>query len=181
MNASGGQTQNKKDTIMKDITPSLTTMEMFSAACHGCMRRINAVKQNKSVPYGDPKLNKWGLDIESCASEMIVGKYLNQFWHQTILLGNDKAPCDVGENVEVRHTPRLDGRLIVYERDKDASYFVSVVGAFPEYKIVGWMKGEDAKKDKYWWADAKYPAWFVDQCDLNPPETLKEQFNKGEA
>jgi hypothetical protein len=55
---------------------------MFSAACHGIMRRLSAIKRKRPAPYGDPNLNLWGMDIESCAAEMLVAKWLGKYWNR---------------------------------------------------------------------------------------------------
>ena len=138
------------------------------------MRRLSAISHSKEVPYGDPTGDLWGIDIESCAAEMLVGKYLNQFWHQSIHVDGHRNPADVGASVEVRHTARTDGRLIVHSRDKDSSKFVLVVGSYPSFRIVGWITGAEAKREAFWWEGARHPAYFVPQEALFSPALLRE-------
>lgn len=149
---------------------SLTWQEQLFAAQAGVMRRLSALARNRPEPYQTPKGDAWGNDIESSGAEAAVAKALGRYW-LAVLQNPQDAKGDVS-GVEVRSTPRMDGRLIVHDRDKDDSPYVLVRGRFPNYQVVGWMLGRDAKQEKYKRNGDGRPAYFVPDVDLRPMDEL---------
>jgi hypothetical protein len=151
-----------------DVT--LTWQEQLFAAQAGVMRRISAMARSRCEPYDTPKADLWGNDIESAGAEAAVAKALGKYW-LAVLQNPQDADGDVS-GIEIRSTCRSDGRLIVHDRDKDDAPFVLVRGTFPNYEICGWMRGRDAKKDKYKFNGDGRPAYFVPSSELRPIEEL---------
>lgn len=90
---------------------------------------------------------------------------MNRFWHGSVNAA--KSDPDVGKNIQVRATKLLRGKLIVTDSDPDDQIYVLVVGQIPEYNVVGWIRGADAKnKDFIFAPNNRPPAYFVPQSEL---------------
>ena len=76
--------------------------------------------------------------------------------------GEDLDEPDLWPNVEVRHTTCTDGGLIIRPRDKSERLFVLVIGTAPSYRVIGWTRGDEARRDEYRWQDV----WRVPQSRL---------------
>lgn len=124
----------------------LTPNEVFAAAHHALIRRmgnLNGLRQEHRV---NPDHDPWDNDIEASGAEMAFNKYFDKFW--TGLSGLRAPDARWGE---VRWTRHKDtGGLIVYPKDDDQRRFVLMDGYAPEYRVVGWMYGWEAKQ----------PPWF---------------------
>lgn len=155
----------------KQIAIPLSSIEMFNAASVGITRRLSAVKRNRPSKTINPTLDLWGLDIEAAAAELVVAKWLGRYWH-SIVDEPGTLEGDVGK-YQVRHTKHTNGCLIVYSKDSSDAVFVLVVGAYPDYKVAGWIMGKDAKNKKYWQDNRSTPAYFVPQDALLDPTDLE--------
>jgi hypothetical protein len=83
---------------------------------------------------------------------------------------------DIGPGKQVRHTTHQNGRLIAHPEDKDEHQFFLVTGTFPNYCLVGYIMGKDAKKDENWKELVKgRPCFAVDQYKLEPVEVIDGQ------
>lgn len=155
----------------KQIAIPLSSIEMFNAASVGITRRLSAVKRNRLSKTINPTLDLWGLDIEAAAAELVVAKWLGRYWH-SIVDEPGTLEGDVGK-YQVRHTKHTNGCLIVYSKDSSDAVFVLVVGAYPDYKVAGWIMGRNAKTHKYWQDNRSTPAYFVPQDALLDPTDLE--------
>ncbi len=106
-------------------------------------------------------MNYWGADIEGVGAEMAVAKALDRFWSPN----NRPDKADIGERLGVRYTAYPNGHLILHPNDEDGHIFVLVVGAMPEYEVVGHVLGQDGKREE-WWREGERPAFFVPQGNL---------------
>ena len=150
--------------MAEPVKVSLTWQEQLFAAQAGCMRRISAIARRRTEPYLTPKGELWGIDIESSGAEAAVAKGLGMYW-QAVLVNPEEANGDVS-GIEVRSTPRKNGRLIIHDRDKNDSAFVLVRGVFPDYELVGWIFGKDAKNSEFLFSGDGRPAYFVPETSL---------------
>lgn len=82
------------------------------------------------------------LEIEAIGAEMAVARVLNRTWEDQDTPDYDG---DVGERVQVRHTRHTNGQLLLHPDDKDNHAFFLVTGTFPNYNVVGWLMGKQAK------------------------------------
>lgn len=128
------------------VTVTLTWPEQLQAVIIGGMRRIGSKARCRTAPYGDPQANLWDIDIEAAGAELAVAKAMGVYW--TGICGYPEPAGDVG-GLEVRSTKRMDGRLILHDRDKDDAPYILVRGAMPIYQIVGWIYGRDGKQERY--------------------------------
>jgi hypothetical protein len=99
-------------------------------------------------------------DIDAAGAELAASKLTRCRW--TMTCGDDLEAPDLEPHVEVRHTTREDGGLIVRPRDHGDRLFVLVIGTLPRYRVVGWIRGEQARRDEFRWQDA----WKVPQSSL---------------
>lgn len=144
--------------------------ELFMVTLVGLMRKLVGRAKGLSHAYNFKGTDSWGMDIEAAAAEAVVAKYLNLFWSP----GGVRANADVGDQVQVRWSPRPNGRLILHNEDKDDQPFVLVTGEVPYFTIVGWIYGRTGK-DKRFWNDpgTGRPAYFVGQDYLADMMKLK--------
>jgi len=145
------------------------------AATVGILRNIQALKQGLPQCHGAKDEEMWRYHIEGAAGEMAFAKAMNIHWgaHSNVF----KAP-DVGSIIQIRTRSNADWDLIVRDNDSDDEIFVLVTGEIPNYRIVGWIKGSDAKKAE-WYKDMGKrgkPAYFVPQECLNPLSLLPKLY-----
>lgn len=106
--------------------------------------------------------------------EMAVDRFLGG--SGTVAHNSFKAIADCGHNIDVRTTQRPDGRLIIRPTDPDDRINVLVVIDQLSARLVGWLKGSEAKQAQFFWAaNGKTPAYFVRQEKLHPMEKLQRQ------
>lgn len=153
------------------MTYQLTKADLYLAGHAGVMRRISAISKRRPEPYGKPESDLWGVDIESCAAELLVSRALNQSWTPYAASPN-QIVSDVGRSVQVRQTARHDGCLILHDKDQDEHAFVLVVGTSISQRICGWIRGAAGKQQLFWRTDTGRPAYFVPQSNLKPLSEL---------
>lgn len=143
------------------------------AAQAGTRRRIEALRLGRVPVYGDTKVHaEWGVDIEGAAAEMAVAKSFNLFW-TPVVREPKELDGDVGfglQALQVRSTPRDNGRLILHDRDADDAVFVLVTGRLPEFHIRGWTTGREGKQARFQHPGDGRPAYFVPQESLHQGE-----------
>ena len=145
---------------------TLTNSEIMIGAQLGVMRQIQNVKQKRHARYGAGEDRSWHLHIEGALGEMAVAKYLGWYWSGALgdLEAGDVASAILNKEVEVRTTHHDNGRLIIHEGDSDDAAFVLMIGRLGTYRLMGWMWGYEAKKERYWEDPSGNgrPAFFVD-------------------
>jgi hypothetical protein len=150
----------------KTVEVVLTAAEMLVALYVSGMRRVSNLKRGVKPKYGAPeKFGAWEIDIMACQAEMAVAKHFNLYWAGTV---NEWGSRDVGGLIEVRSCRESQHKLIVHPDDTDDAPFVLVYPDPPVMTLLGWMRGRDAKADRYWSDPAGgRPAFFVKQDDLH--------------
>jgi hypothetical protein len=120
---------------------------------------------------------RWGNTWNGMMGEIALSRLLNMAWTPG---GQKVSRGDVGFKLEARTTEWQNGHLLIYPEDKDASFFVLMVGHYPYYRAIGYMLGSDAKRDEYW-RKSDPPCWWVPQefpplisMDLIPREPAGE-------
>jgi hypothetical protein len=106
----------------------------------------------------------WDQEIEAAAAELAVCRWRGRFW--LAATNGGKVVGDSG-GFQVRWTEHELGHLLVYPEDEREDPFVLVVGRTPRLTIVGWIYGEQARREE-WWRDkgVKSPSWWVPQSAL---------------
>ena len=150
--------------MLGEMHIKLTEIEMEMAAYVGCRRRTESRARNRKQGPGYNEADAWRNDIEGAAAELAYCKAMGIYWPGS--LNSFKDP-DCGLMTQIRQTNHENGCLIVRDRDPDEHFYVLVVGHCPTFRIVGWMKGVDAKKNVYVRSPGdQNPAYFVPQKEL---------------
>ncbi|HEU4975274.1 MAG TPA: hypothetical protein VFT50_09310 [Baekduia sp.] len=148
----------------------LTADECRAAAYAGIHRRLDCIARGRTEIHGAAAGGDyWTIDIEAAAGELAVAKALGVFWVGDTDPITDRHGGDVA-GLQVRHTRRPDGSLILHDRDHDHHVFVLVVGAMPAFTIPGWIHGANGKQPEFWRQPPRVPraAFFVPQSALTP-------------
>lgn len=149
----------------------LSISEMHIAAQIGSMRQIQALAKGLPDRHGFDGLDGWSVHIEGAAGEMAVAKALNLYWGGSV--NTFKSLGDIGSQLEVRTRSKDYYELIIRPNDKDDSRYVLVTGRAPNYNVVGWIKGKDAKQEKWSKTHGNRPAaFFVPHKELNDIGTI---------
>lgn len=146
----------------------LTPAEILQGALAGAMRQAQNLRDNRRDGNGAPFDQGWQFHIEGALGEMAVAKALGLFWGGK----GELRYADIGR-LEVRTTPRADGRLILHKDDPDEAVFLLVTGCNGCYLIRGWLRAAEGKRENYWTDPAGgRPAYFVPAVDLHPLDEL---------
>lgn len=158
---------------------SLTYAEMQLAYTVSVQRQVMNMKVGARDTYGAAQFNNAvALNMNGCAGEMAVAKYLNLYWSGSV--GNYNA-SDVGGMVEVRSTTHDKGCLILHKEDKPGLPYVLCYNdpGTPVFDLKGWVWGKMGMDEKFWRDPQKTNrhAYFVPQHELFRVEELKEQIH----
>jgi hypothetical protein len=147
----------------------LTEPEIRMAATVGCERAIQSLTKRLGLTnhVGNKEWDRWGCDIEAAAAELAVAKQIGVFWGGDV---NTFKKADIGRNWQVRHSRYPNGKLIVRPEDSNQDVFILVVGLIPQFTICGWIRGVEAKVDRFL-EPAPPQAWFVPQSALHKKAT----------
>lgn len=146
------------------VAVKLEWHEYAMAAEVGKLRQLSSIRQGLKHKYGMPGAG-WTEHIEGACGELAVAKVLGIYWDGSV--NTFKNLADLRGNVEVRTRSRNDWDLIVRPDDNDFSVYVLVTGMCPDYNVVGWIPGIDAKRQEWLQTHGgRSPAYFVPQHAL---------------
>lgn len=129
----------------------------------GCTRQFDNMRDMLGHRYGF-KGDAISTHIQAACAEMAAAKALGLYWCGSMA---SRSEVDIGRDVQVRHTEREAGCLIVHGSDDDDHAFVLVTGQIPEFEVVGWIRGRDAKRPEFVREPHPgRPAYFVPQSAL---------------
>lgn len=145
--------------------------EVASCAVTGLWRRLESIRRGIKDAPGFNREDKWAIDIEGACGEMAAAKALGHYWNASV---NTFAEGDVGE-FQVRTSRSKAPMLVVREQNSPDDIYILVHGAAPDFHVLGWMKGRDAMKKKYFRKldPRRPPVYAVSPSDLKPLEDLK--------
>jgi len=151
---------------------TLTSAEVFHGAVTGVMRQVSNLRDGRQDRHGIAREQGWQAHIEGALGELVVARYTNRFWSGN--LGKLRAD-DVGD-LQVRTRSRHDYELILHPTDPDDRAFVLVTGTAPTYRLIGWIRGREGKRQE-WWKDPAggRAAYFVPQRALRPMVALGKE------
>lgn len=154
---------------MNEVVVTLNHQQMITAAMVGVRRTVYAIAKGMQATYGGLRPGDPGAfdnHILGAMSEYAVAQWLNLFWDGHV----GQIDCsDVGNCVEVRTIRRRELRMIAHDDDSSIAPFVLVLGEPPNFTLLGWLRGSDAKQPKYRDDPAGgRPAFFVPLSDLRP-------------
>lgn len=98
---------------------------------------------------------------EAIGAEVAVAKYFGKL----INLNGYKILADVGDDIEVKHTPWRDGCLILRDDDRATDIAILVTGSMPKYYVCGWIPISVARRPSHKRSDGSY---WIGQKDLHP-------------
>jgi hypothetical protein len=147
-------------------TIKLEPYEYQSASIVAVRRVCTSISKNSINSHGF-KGHGWNENVEGACAEMAVAKHLDIYWSGS---NGTYKKADLSTNLEVRWTGLDGGSLIVRPGDNDDATFILVTGRCPTYSIRGFMKGKEAKNDR--WLDylgnpERPPAYVIPQHELN--------------
>ena len=142
---------------------------MFFAAMVGLMRQIDAIRKGLPDAHGCNPEDGWDAHVGGACGEMALAKTLDVYWDCSV--NTFKSQGDVGGR-EVRTRSKHDYDLIVRESDPEDRTYWLVTGVAPNFRVHGWIKGDEARRDE-WWKNhgGRGYAWFVPQQSLWPIES----------
>ena len=125
-----------------------------------------ALGSNAATTYESDYCEIMGRDIGGILAELVVGRKFDRAYLPAINVFHGKA--DVGEDIEVRSTPHLNGALIIRDNDDPARrYVLVIVDPMRGFAVRGWIYGYEATKDEWkknegraaWWYRGPLRAW----------------------
>lgn len=144
-----------------------TTDELRHLAYRGVDRRVSAIERGRAGAHGFNRDDFWQLDVEGLLAEAAVAKALGVYY-SPVTGSLDTELGDVLPGVQVRSTKYDSGHLLIHKTDSDTDRFVLVCGAAPRYRICGWIRGQDGKREGFWKTHRGRSAFWV------PQEKLRE-------
>ena len=145
----------------------LTHQDLYIPAQAGILRQISAIAKNRQEPHGSPTTDFWGIHIEACIAEYLVSQVLDLSW-KPFVSNPGELIADVGHCIQVRHTPTLNGHLIIYPKDPADQDYVLVVGRMINQRIAGWLPACEGKLEKYWNTNCRTHCFWIPQSALRP-------------
>ena len=126
------------------IEIGLTVDEVAMAASHAMTRRAQNLRGNRGDREQRDR-STWDNEVEGACAELAFCKYRGVYWS-----GVSGLKARDGGFLDVRWTKHFGtGGLIMYPKDEDGGYFVLMDGFAPAFRIVGYMRGSDAKQDQW--------------------------------
>jgi len=149
----------------------LTPHEVQAGAIIGIERHIQAMAKGLKDKHGLRAQDRWRVHIEGACGEIAFAKAMNMYWSPSV--NTFKGHPDIG-SFEIRTRSQQNYDLLVREDDEDDRIFVLVVGMAPQFRLVGWLTGKEAKQQRYLqtYGD-RPPAYFVPQDKLHSIESLR--------
>lgn len=148
----------------------LSFEEGLLAAMQGCIQMMRAVQTNRvghdhGGMSGRSQRERWAQAIHGQLCEHAVAKLLGVFPKASVSGIDENDPGGIA----IRGTPWETGALIVNESElpaADSTPFVLVVGHWPQFRVVGWIYGREARVPKFWRPDERPASWWVPQSAL---------------
>jgi hypothetical protein len=149
----------------------LSPGEVKLACLHAAERYASAVSRGaKPKENIDQPEDRSATDFISCMAELAAAKGLNLYWSGVAGIGSN----DVGP-YEVRSTHHQNGKLVIYEKDRNDQDIVLVICNPPEFNVVGYINAKEGKKDSYKYTSPRGWCWMVPQGRLQRFENKIEQ------
>ena len=109
--------------------------------------------------------------IDAVGAETAAAEYLGITDYEP-QNGTYKDRADIAANVEVKHTYRRNGNLIISSIDRDSDIAILVIGRMPVYVVIGWFEVQLAKQDKYRSELITGDSYLIPRADLHPMQHL---------
>ena len=109
--------------------------------------------------------------IDAVGAETAAAEYLGITDYEP-QNGTYKDRADIADNVEVKHTYRRNGNLIISGIDRDSDIAILVIGRMPVYVVIGWFSVKQAKDAKYRSELIRGDSYLIPRADLHPMHHL---------
>lgn len=125
----------------------------------------NERDMNHATTYERGYVERIKQETLGVCGEMAVCKAIKKMWKPTVNTFHNSP--DVEPNIEVRATENPNGCLIIRDNDPNDRWYFLVIGEPPNVRVVGYIRGADAKQDQWIKNPNGYrTAWFVPQDAL---------------
>ena len=125
---------------------------------------------NNATTYHSEYVEVMSRDVGGILAEMVIGRRFDRTFLPAINTFHAKA--DVGEDIEVRSTPHLNGSLILRDNDDPGRRYVLVIcDPMLGFAVRGWCYGYEARTDEWAKTDEGRPHWRY-KGPLRPWETM---------
>lgn len=122
----------------------LSPDEIYLAASHGLLRR-RAKLRGETRDRAQRSASTWDNEIEGACAELAFCKFRQIYW-----TGSEGIRARDGGDVDVRWTKHLNtGGLILYDKDDPNLVIVLMEGFAPEYRLVGWLRAGEGKRQEW--------------------------------
>lgn len=152
-------------------TVRLQWYEFLGSANVGLLRFSTSGLQNLDPHQSTGAPRSWmerlADEIYGACAERAFCKARSLYWDGSINTFHGRA--DAGRAWEIRATPHPGGSLIIRDNDPEDRWYVLVIAAPPEFRIVGAMQGGAARRPE-WLRNpgGRRPSWFVPQEAVPP-------------
>ncbi len=148
----------------REVSVTLTWYEARLAAGVGLERQVAAMRDGRPDKHGFSG-SGWEVHLHGAGAEMAFAKASGKYWDGSVDVFRVPDVGDIHVRSRSGDGPRED-LIIRSEDDPDAPY-VLVVGRMPQYVVVGWLMGRDARRQE-WVKDygGRPPAWFVPRAEM---------------
>lgn len=155
---------------------TLTPDEIEMAVWVGVRRQLASIAAGRRDAWGF-KGDPWRVHIEGSMGELSLAKCLKRFWSGAGERFEDDT--DVG-GIQVRTRSNHKYELYLWPKDETDAIYVLVTGAPPVFRVRGWIRGADAKKEEWFksLSTGRPPAYFVPNEALRPMSELRKQLKK---
>lgn len=145
----------------------LTWYEVKMASEIGVLRCIESMRKNMKDAYGY-KGHTWEDNIQGACGELAFAKFKGIYWDGSVNKMGHPDFIIKGFSIEIKTTNKNNGLIV--RPDTPVEYrFVLVKGRTPNFNIVGWISGEDARNVGEFTdnGNGRPPAYFVPEDRLN--------------
>ena len=158
-------------TAVNERTITLEWYQIEQAALVG-IKRFTEAKREGLVSRGVVSCQN---DIEAAGAELAVSVFLGARWFAGV---NTYEEADVYPDIEVRLATATNRNLMIRcDRVHLERPYVLVYGGLPTYKVIGWMRGEDAVRNEWRCNPHSFGEVFlVPVEELHPAEELRTEF-----
>ena len=125
---------------------------------------------NNATTYQSDFVEVMSRDVGGILAELVIGRRFDRTFLPAVNTFHKQA--DVGEDIEVRSTPHLNGSLILRDNDDPARRYVLVIcDPMAGFAVRGWCYGYEARTDEWAKTGEGRPHWRY-KGPLRPWETL---------
>jgi hypothetical protein len=125
---------------------------------------------NQATTYQSDFVEVMSRDVGGILAELVIGRRFDRTFLPAVNTFHKQA--DVGEDIEVRSTPHLNGSLILRDNDDPARRYVLVIcDPMLGFAVRGWCYGYEARTDEWAKTGEGRPHWRY-KGPLRPWETL---------